>query len=531
MVLGMTTKFQRRKALKALPPDLYGSFRGIITRIRECPIGNQAELGMRVLMWLHFAYRPLQLVELQHALAVEVGHTEFEADNIPSRKTLLDCCLGLAVVDDETLTVRFVHYTVEEYFRDNTKTEFPNGCSSIAETCLTYLNFGTLRQHCMDSDSLDNIRNNYAFLNYAALYWGTYFKQQGSDALTELIIIIVDHKTECPPCAIQALYRQLSPELSFPQRFSGIHAIAYFGLSDIMVYLSQREWNMELKDDCAWTPLSWAAEAGHEAVVRQLIERGDVNINTKDTNRHTPLSLAAGAGHEAVVRLLVERSDVDIDSKNKRGRTPLFLAVENEHVAVVRLLVGRSDVDINAKSYFFEQTPLTTAAENGNEAIVRLLIGRDDVDINFSDWSRRTPLLLAVASGHVAVVRLLVGRSDADINAKTPLGRTSLAMAAAIGNETIVRLLIGRDDIDINTEDIRGLTPLSFAAQGGYEAIVRLLINRDDIDINAEDIRGQTPLSYAAQGGYEAIVRLLQARSLDPVLGDVAGASLRPRAR
>lgn len=63
---------------------------------------------MQVLMWLHFAYRPLRLEELQHALAVEESDKEFDADNIPPQREILNCCLGLVVVDQETSTVRFV---------------------------------------------------------------------------------------------------------------------------------------------------------------------------------------------------------------------------------------------------------------------------------------------------------------------------------------------------------------------------------------------------------------------------------------
>ena len=106
------------------------------------------------------------------------------------------------MVDDETLTVRFVHYTLEEYFRKYTREEFPNGYSSIAETCLTYLNFGELRQHCTDEDTLGKKMNKYVFLNYAALYWGTYVMQQSNDNLIKLAKMIVDHENTGP---VQAL--------------------------------------------------------------------------------------------------------------------------------------------------------------------------------------------------------------------------------------------------------------------------------------------------------------------------------------
>ena len=66
-----------------------------------------------------------------------------------------------------------------------------------------------------------------------------------------------------------------------------------------------------------------------------LVERGDVDINAKDNCGRTPLSFAAQRGYEAVVRLLVERGDVDIDAKDDGGRTPLSFAAEKGHEAVV----------------------------------------------------------------------------------------------------------------------------------------------------------------------------------------------------
>jgi ankyrin repeat protein len=74
------------------------------------------------------------------------------------------------------------------------------------------------------------------------------------------------------------------------------------------------------------------------AVARLLVERNDVEADSMDGYGRTPLSWAADRGHEAVVRLLVERDDVEADSKDNSGRTPLSWAAINGHEAVVRLL-------------------------------------------------------------------------------------------------------------------------------------------------------------------------------------------------
>jgi ankyrin repeat protein len=60
---------------------------------------------------------------------------------------------------------------------------------------------------------------------------------------------------------------------------------------------------------------------GHEAVVRLLVKRDDVEVDSKDDCGQTPLSLAAVGGQEAVVQLLAERDDIEADSKSKDGRS------------------------------------------------------------------------------------------------------------------------------------------------------------------------------------------------------------------
>ena len=72
-------------------------------------------LGLKVLMWVSRAERPLRGEELCQAMGVEIGAADLDPENIPTLRTLVASCLGLVTVEASSSTVRLVHFTLQEH--------------------------------------------------------------------------------------------------------------------------------------------------------------------------------------------------------------------------------------------------------------------------------------------------------------------------------------------------------------------------------------------------------------------------------
>jgi hypothetical protein len=94
---------------------------------------------MDVLKWTFLANRKLSLEELRHALATEPGETVLDWDNFVEVQFLLDCCLGLVVLDESTKNVRLVHKSLQDYLKKeyDEGRNFEEGQKEITQICLT----------------------------------------------------------------------------------------------------------------------------------------------------------------------------------------------------------------------------------------------------------------------------------------------------------------------------------------------------------------------------------------------------------
>ena len=307
--------------------------------------GRKAKLGMVTLMWISHAEQPLKPDDLRYALAVEIGSSNFNSDNVPSIGTLLSCCQGLVVVDKEASVVRLIHFTLQEYLRAHPEL-FGTAHSTIAETCLSYMDSQQIR--ALPIDDPRPFRDT-PFLEYSSLYWGVHAKRDLSNCAKRLALKLSDNSNSHISAAI--LFEK-ETHIGFYEfdgyPFSGLHWASAFGIDEIVAGLVAEEGCDINGEDCAGrTPLVWAAENGHKGVVAILLGREDVDPDKQDLADFTPLSLAAENGHEGVVKMLLAREDIDPDKPDFEGVTPLCCAAQCGHEGVVKILLERDDVDPN----------------------------------------------------------------------------------------------------------------------------------------------------------------------------------------
>jgi ankyrin repeat protein len=445
-------------ALETLPKGEY-AYRQAYDEAMEKRIKGQkprfANLALRTLSWITFSKRPLKTSELQHALAVTDGASTLDQRNLTHIDLITSVCAGLVTIDEESNIIRLVHYTTQEYFDQTWTTWFPNGQDDIAKTCVTYLSFKAFETESHTYEELRARLQLNILYDYAARNWGHHAcisSIQGG----KLILNFLESTAKASASSQPIMYCDYDFVFNGQAQMIGIHLAAYFGLQESMSALLDKNADIESKDDFyGRTPLRWAAEKGHEAVVKLLLDKNADIESTNNFYDQTPLSLAAKNGHEAVVKLLLNKN-ADIESKGDLySQTPLFLAAGNGHEAVVKLLLEKN-ADIELKDDFYDQTPLSLAAKNGHEAVVKLLLDK-----------------------------------NADIESKDDFyGQTPLSWAAENGREAVVKLLLDKNADTESKDDFRGLTPLSWAVENGHEAVVKLLLDKN-ADIKSEESQGR----------------------------------------
>ncbi|KAF5975663.1 putative ankyrin repeat protein [Fusarium bulbicola] len=185
------------------------------------------------------------------------------------------------------------------------------------------------------------------------------------------------------------------------------------------------------------TALSWAATNGHTGVA-QILSMNGADLNATDDMNYTPLSLAASAANEDVLRLLLDASPdletrdhetlrtalhwaafrnmpdsvelllqhgADIEAIADSFKTPLYVASAKGYLGVVQRLLEKG-ADTKAPDPILEQPPLSVAAEHGHEDVVRFLLAHG-AKVEAKDFHGHTARDEDLDQGHTEIAKLL----------------------------------------------------------------------------------------------------------------------------
>ncbi|RMJ19346.1 hypothetical protein CDV36_000932 [Fusarium kuroshium] len=103
-LIGKMTAKAIRRTLESLPTgsDAYDSaYEEVMNRIED-QNKDKRDMAKKALLWITCAKWRLTKPELQEALAVELGETKLDQDNLPNMKDVASVCAGLVTIDEDS---------------------------------------------------------------------------------------------------------------------------------------------------------------------------------------------------------------------------------------------------------------------------------------------------------------------------------------------------------------------------------------------------------------------------------------------
>ena len=472
----LVTKMTRKalqEAISELPKTLNDTYDDALNRINK-QNEDEKELAERILSWISYAFRPLNITELRHALAVIPGEDNFDEANMPDEEDLPSVCAGLICIEEGSKIVRLAHYTAQDYLETIRDQSFVDARRLVAATCLTYLSYEGNRLCCNGHHFVSRFGN---------------------------IIHGVDRFMSCPYAT-----QILNADEKAKDVLAGYLPCFYHAKSGTPLALYQyaaHYWARHIKDRL-------------EEVLQPLAMKfmlNDMNLRMALyvlrrlwwTRRcKGPLTIAVQYDLRHICHVLLEQQAYDLSDDEGEGYISLLSAAELGRDQVIRLILRQTELKTlieSRRSFFFE--PLARVAWTGNRAAVRLLlqnagiIGADDTTPESGRYSvyktqklpeHHDPLIEGLESMNIA---------------------TTIPLIAVLSNVLTLQAALSKPGANIEDRDPNHKkTALHHASESGRTGIVELLLLKS-ADVRARDTYGETPLHYAVNSGNLEVVKLL----------------------
>ncbi|XWW98866.1 hypothetical protein V2A60_006870 [Cordyceps javanica] len=466
-VLNEPTIGEMEDKLEQLTDTLSDAFEDTLSRIQRLP-GSRSRLALSALMHLTHAKRLFQASELSDILALRPDSTSVNAKYRPTARMILDCCQGLAALDEQTGQLRLAHYAIQEYLVSASETLFPQFQSRLAVDCLNYMmlddfNSGPL----MTKVEIDSRLAAYPFLSYASAFWGSYVKPVETDPEVWNKLLTFYTSVRAASAATQVLYYQKGYHEGYygireSVSTSPLHQAAVNCLIHSIRGLLEH-FDVNEVTNMGTTPVIKAASSGQVAVVELLLEKGaDPRIQNWYGDA---MQCAAEAGECGTIRKLVEWG-MSPQGEGIDRRSPLSCAMDRDYAHAVEVLVDLG-ADLHLESEDDWENAFLEACHRNAEKTIDMMLRREWVD--FRSHHHLTVLALRMAS--LPMLRHLIS-AGANINAVDNRGHTALwyetqgdsSEAAHILQEAGATLDGNTESMEVDAHDlsVKGNEKLSF---------------------------------------------------------------------
>lgn len=542
----LTTKTTLRKlkdALTALPEGLDKTYDETMERINS-QHPDQVTLARKVLCWVFHAFRPLTVLEIQHALAVETNDSMLDEDKIPEQELLLSVCNGLVTFEKEGGFLALVHYTFQQYLERKAENLFPEAQVDIVRTCLTYLSFDEFRQGpCLEDQHLLDRHKRWPLLSYTVFKWNQHARQGAEEACIDLIILFLSQDANLFTFTRVPYVREstgVNHTGRLPSAASALWLASFYGLEYTVSHLlASQRYRIDEKTGWGDTALHRAAACGNTGVLKLLLSNG-AEITAKDSAGNTALHLASFFRTDIiyfdsviakeqqtwsrmeqnartsemslnVIRLLLDHG-ANVNAVNFQGETALHLSVKTSQKPLTQLLLARN-ADVILKDRILK-APLTLAVINGDDEMTQSLLQHDlqrQVQCGILDEAMR----IAAFKGQLSLLKMLLAESPGQ-PAPDQEGRNLLHMSASGGSLKCFQS-IENSGFQLEAMDRRKRTCLHIAAAGTYaesHAILEYLLERG-LNPSQGDVDGWTPLLWAAKAGNIKTIKTLLEEDAD----------------
>ncbi|KAM0513509.1 hypothetical protein ACHAPE_007771 [Trichoderma viride] len=486
IVQDLIARFQRQRQKKAE------------SRLRE---------AQRMLTWVTFAERPLNVREFRDAVAIPelveensgINLQDYRLDDIAVRQRMSNNCGDLLEIGssqdslyfflrDTNDIVQLLHLTVREFLTSDPRSgkflmEKHLGEYEIFLNCISYLRL--FAENCPASnpatngDDLDYVGIVYYLENWPLLSYILEFlpqhmqnsdnRNQVSDVGAKFADFILHQEGSSAFLILEGwlhtaklcVHSHSSSERATNFRFDCMDTAAAEGNLNVVATLLEAE--TAATTDIRYGKLLYNASRRGIFSLTLLLLRKGVDPRSMGEDGNTALHAASAHGHREIAKLLLEYG-ANFNAQGANG-SALYAAVKNRFLDIVDILLNEG-ADINAQGE--EEDMLHTAIENGSVDIIRLLL-KHGADLN-APTPNGSALYAAVKSGSIEIVYSLLQRANVTAQGEGDIIHTAIEN----GSADITRLLL-EHGADVNAQGVNG-SALNAAIKLGSEDIIQLLL-------------------------------------------------------